>query len=210
MLFDVLEAGNVVTAVYEGDFAGDAAGEITGEEEGSAAYFELVYVAVEGGTFFYGGEDLGEVADAAGGEGLDRAGGDGVDADVLAAERCCEVADGGFECGLGDAHDVVVGEDLGGAIVGEGDDGSALGHEGNGGTADGDEGVDADVVGDAEALATGEEEVVLDLVGGGEGYGVDYGVDGAEGFLELGEDGVDLGVVGDVALEADGAESGAA
>ena len=79
----ILQAGDVVAAVYEGDFAGDAAGEVAGEEEGGAAYFELVYVAVEGGALFDGGEDFGEVADAAGGEGFDGAGGDGVDADVL-------------------------------------------------------------------------------------------------------------------------------
>ena len=82
------------------------------EEEGGVADFGLVDVAVERGALFDGGEDLGEVADAAGGEGFDGAGGDGVDADVLWAERGGEVADGGFERGLGDTHDVVVGEDL--------------------------------------------------------------------------------------------------
>ena len=155
---------------------------------------------MERGALFDGFEDLGEVADAAGGEGFDGAGGDGVDADVLAAERGSEVADGGFEGGFGDAHDVVVGEDLGGAVVGEGEDGAAFGHERDGGAADGDERVDADVMGDAEVVAGGEEEVVFDRVGGGEGYGVDEDVEGAVGFFEGGEEGVDLGVEGDVAL----------
>ncbi len=82
------------------------------------------------------------------------------------AERGGEVADGGFERGLGDAHDVVVGEDLGGAVVGEGHDGAAFGHERGGGAGDGDERVDADVVGDAEAFAAGVEEVVLDVSAG--------------------------------------------
>ncbi len=163
---------------------------------------------MEGGTLFYGVEDLREVADAAGGEGFDGTGGDGVDSDVLGSERGGEVADGGFERGLGYAHDVVVGEDLGRAVVGEGDDGTALGHEGSGRAGDGDERVDADVVGDAEAFAAGEEEVVLDLVGGGEGYGVDYGVDGAVGLFDDGEEGVDLGVAGDVALVSSGGGEG--
>ena len=60
-----------------------------------------------------------------------------------------------------------------GAVVGEGEDGAAFGHERSGGAGDGDEGVDADVVGDAEVIAGGEQEVVLDGVGGGEGDGVD-------------------------------------
>ncbi len=78
-----LQARGVVAAVYEGDLAGDAAGQVAGEEEGGVADLGCFYVAVEGGTFFYGVEDFGEVADAAGGEGLDGACGDGVDTDFL-------------------------------------------------------------------------------------------------------------------------------
>src|ERR1700733_9726622 len=103
-----LETGGVVAAVYEGDFAGDSAGEVAGEEEGGVADFELIYVAVERGTLLDCGEDAGEVADAAGGEGLDGASGDGVDADLLRAEVGGEVADDGLKRGLGGAHDVVV------------------------------------------------------------------------------------------------------
>ena len=71
-----LDAGDVEAAVYEGDFAGDAAGEGAGEEEGGFAYFHGVYVAVEGAALFYGFEDSGEIADAAGGEGFDGTGAD--------------------------------------------------------------------------------------------------------------------------------------
>src|SRR5260370_5707174 len=146
-----------------------------------------------GGGLGDGVEDLAEVAYAAGGEGLDGAGGDGVDADVFGSERDGEVADGGLERGLGYAHDVVVGEGLGGAVVGEGEDGAAFGHERDGGAADGDQRVDADVVSDAEALAAGDEEVVLDLVGGGEGYRVDNRVQRAVRLLERGAEGLELG-----------------
>jgi hypothetical protein len=196
----LLEPGDVEAAVYEGDFAGDAAGEVAREEDGGVAYFELVDVAVEGGALFDGFEDFGEVANAAGGEGLDGAGGDGVDADVFAAERGGEVADGGFECGFGDTHDVVVGEDLGGAVVGEGEDTAAFSHERYGGSADGDKRVDTDVVGDAEVFTGGEEEVVFDGVGGGEGDRVDDDVEGAVDLFQGGEESVDLGVGADVAL----------
>ena len=97
-----------------------------------------------------------------------------------------EVAYGGFERGLGDAHDVVVGEDLFGAVVGEGEDGTAFGHERGGGAGDGDERVDADVVGDAEVLAGGQQEVVFECVGG-EADGVDEDVDRREASANLRE-----------------------
>ncbi len=118
----------------------------------------------------------------------------------FAAEGGGEVADGGFEGGFGDAHHVVIREDFGGAVVGEGEDGAAFGHQRDSGAADGDQRVDADVVGDAEVVAGGEEEIVFDCVGRGEGDGVDDDVEGAVGLFEGGEEGVDLGVDGDVAL----------
>ena len=123
----------------------------------------------------------------------------GVDADVLLAELGGKVTDGGFKGGLGGAHDVVVGEDLVGAEVGEGEDAAAIGHEGGGGAGEGDERVDADVMRNAEVFTLGVENGVLDV--GREADGVDEDVDGAVGGFELGEDGFDLVVVGYVALE---------
>ena len=117
----------------------------------------------------------------------------------FAAEIGGEIADGSFERGFGDAHDVVVGKDLLGAVVGEGEDGAAFGHERLGGAGEGDEGVDADVVGDAEVFAGGVEDSVLDVWG--EADGVDEDVELAVGGFELLEDGVDVGVDGDVAAE---------
>ena len=145
---------------------------------------------------------LGERADAAGGEGLYGAGGDGVDADVSGAEVPGQVADGGFQSGLGDGHHVVIGDDLLGGVVGHGHDAAAVGHQRRGAAADGDEGVNADVVGDAEAFAGSVDELAAKLFGGGVGYGVDEDVELAELFLEGGKDGFDLGVAGYVALEA--------
>ena len=56
-------------------------------------------------------------------------------------------------------------------------------HERCGGAGERDERVDADVVGDFEVFAGGEEEVVLDGVRGGEADGVDERVDGAVSVL---------------------------
>ena len=85
MLFDS-EPHDVVAAVYVHHFASDGAGEVAGQEQGCAAYFELVHVAVERGALGVGLEHFTQVADAAGGQRLDGAGGDGVDADVSAAQ----------------------------------------------------------------------------------------------------------------------------
>ena len=95
-----------------------------------------------------------------------------------------------------------MGDDFLRGVEAEGHDAAALGHERGGGAGDGDEGVDADVHGDAEAFAGGVEEVAAELVGGGEGDGVDEDVDLAVLLLDGGEEGVDFVVVGDVALEA--------
>jgi hypothetical protein len=51
---------------------------------------------------------------------------------------------------------------------------------------------------EGEVGAFGEQEVVLDGVGGSEGDGVDEGVDDGEGGGDLGEGGVDLLVGRDV------------
>src|SRR5665213_1102446 len=107
---------------------------------------------MEWSAFGDGVENLSEVADTAGGEGLDGAGGDGVDANVFGAEGGGEVAHCGLKRGLGHAHDVVVGEDFLRAVVGEGEDGAAFGHQWRGGAGDRDPPVDADVVRDAEVV----------------------------------------------------------
>ena len=200
-----LEPHDVIAAVHIEDFAGDGAGEVAGKIQRRAADFELVYVAAQRGAFGMGLDHVAQVADASGGQGLDGAGGDGVDADVAGAEVGGEVTDGGFEAGLGYSHHVVVGDDLFGGVKTHGHNAAAIGHQRGGSAGDGDERVDADVKGDAEALAGAVDELAAQLLGGGEGHGVDEDVELAVLLLEGCEEGVDLGVVGDVALEAGGA-----
>src|SRR5580704_16200918 len=90
-----------------------------------------------------------DIADAAGGHGFDGAGGDGVDADVflVAAHFGGEVADGAFEGGFGDGHDVVHGDEFFGAEVAHGDDAAVGVHERLGEAGHGEEGVGGNVEG---------------------------------------------------------------
>ena len=123
----------------------------------------------------------------------------------LSPRLIAKVAYSSFERGLGYTHHVVVGEDLIGAVVGQRKDAAAFAHERHSGASDGDQRVDADVMRDAEILALGEEEVVLDGVCRGEADGVDDGVDHREGCGDFGEGGVDLLVGRDVELDGAGA-----
>src|SRR5208337_1190992 len=123
------EAHDVITAIDVHDFAGDGAGEVAGQKQGCSADFNLVHVAVERGAVGVGFEHVSEIADAAGGESFNGAGGDGVDANVSGAEVPGEIADGGFEGGLGHGHDIVVGDDLFSGIEAEGQDAAAFGHQ---------------------------------------------------------------------------------
>src|ERR1035437_1711262 len=168
-----VERHDVIAAIDVHDFSGDGAGEVAGQKQGRAANFQLVHIAAERGAVGMGLEHVAEIADAARGESLDRAGGNGVDANVAGAEVPGEIADRGFESGLGHGHDVVVGDDLFGGIEAERKDAAALGHERRGGASDGNERIDADVMGDAESLAAGVNELAAQLRGRRKGHGVD-------------------------------------
>ncbi len=65
---------------------------------------------------------------------------------------------------------------------------------GRGAAADGNQRVDADVHGDAEALAGGVDEFAAQIGGGSEGDGMDEDVELAVLLLEGGEESVDLAV----------------
>ena len=137
------------------------------------------------------------------GEGAQRAGGDGVDADAGGAEVGGEVAHAGLERRLGHAHDVVVRDDLLGAVVGHRHQRPAPGGEQRlGGARQGDQRVGADVEGELEALARRLDEASLQVLARGEGERVDDGVEAvAPALRQRGEDGRDLRVVGDVARQ---------
>ena len=68
---------------------------------------------------------LADAGDATRRKRPDRTSGDGVHPDVLGAEVVGQIADGGFERGFGDPHNIVVGHDPFRSEVGERDDGAA-------------------------------------------------------------------------------------
>ena len=88
--------------------------------------------------------DLLDRADGHGAEGSQRSAGNAVHADVLAAEFHREVARVVLECGFGNAHDVVAGDDLFCAVVAQRDDAAAVGHDFHGVTAHRDQRIRAD------------------------------------------------------------------
>ena len=198
-----LDACGVEAAIDEGDFAGYAGGESAREEKSGVSDFPLLDVAVKGGSFSDAVEDGIEVADAAGGEGLDGTGGDSIDADLFGAEFEGEITDEGFKRGFSNTHDVVVGEDLFGAVIGESEKRTALGHKRKGGAGYRDERVDADVVSYSEIPTGGFEDGVFDV--GSEADGMDDGVNRRKGYLDIGKGGVDLGILGDIALDEEAA-----
>ena len=80
------------------------------------------------------------------------------------------------ERGLGDAHDVVVGDDTRGSQIGERDDGAAVGHVRRGDASDGDERIGAYVVGERESVSRGFDKRAAQILSIGEGDGVNDGV----------------------------------
>jgi hypothetical protein len=102
---DVREA-----AVDVGDFAGDAGRQIGQQEGGGVAHFFDGDVAAQRRVRGGKAQQLAEVLDARGGQGLDRAGRDAVGAHALLPSDFRQVAHAGFQRCLGQAHGVVVGQ----------------------------------------------------------------------------------------------------
>src|SRR5579863_6943020 len=113
------EPHDVIAAIDVERLTGDGAGQIAGQEQGGAAHLELIYVAVQGSALHVGPHHFAQVADAARRQGLDGPRGDGVHADVLRPQAMGEVTGVTFKSCLGKRHDVVVGHDLLGGVVGQ-------------------------------------------------------------------------------------------
>ncbi len=131
--------------------------------------------------------------------------------DVLLAQIPGEVANGGVERGLGDAHDVVVRHRALATEVGHREDRptSARFHERLCRPRAGDERVRADVDGEPEAVSRRVGEAPFEVLRRGERDGVDEDVEpAAEGIPDLGEDARDVIVRPDVALGHERARDG--
>src|SRR5271165_3448611 len=199
---------NVVAAVNVYRLSRDAAAAVAGQKDRRRGYFVDIDVALQGGLFGLGLHHFAQAADATRSQGLHRSGGDGVDANVVLAEIVGEVADAGFQRGLGHSHHVVLGDNFLGAVVGQGDNAAAAGHERGRGAGERNQRVGAGIEGNAEGFTAGLGEVVLQRLGGSVGDAVDEGVELAVFRFQLGEERGDLVVVGDVALEAGGVGQG--
>ena len=102
-----------------------------------------------------------------------RAGRDGIDADALGAKIIGEVAHGGFECGFGNAHDVVIRRHTVGAGIGERQQGAAVWHQFGGATRHVDERKAGHGEGIGEVGKAGVDEAACQFVLVGKGDGVD-------------------------------------
>jgi hypothetical protein len=112
-----------------------------------------------------------------------------------------EVAGGAFEGGLGDAHDVVAGDDLLGAVVAHGEDAAAAGggHLLLGAAGHGGEGVGGDVDGAEVDIARGIREAAgLEPLTVGEGDGVDEEVEAVVALLVEAEEFVQVVIAGGI------------
>ena len=122
---------------------------------------------------------------------------------ALAAEIDGEIAHARLERRLGDAHDVVMGHHLLGAVIGEGQDRAAVGHQLLGPLGDrgqrvaGDQHRLGEIVGGGVDIAAGELVLV------GKGDGMDQEIEAAPETLDLGEDRIHRRRVGDVAMADD-------
>src|ERR1043166_2826652 len=112
---------DVVTAVDVDDLAGDPRRERRGQEERGIAHLAQLHVALERRLLRVVLEDLREAADTAGSQRVDGPRRDRVHTNPPHADVGGEIADGRLQRRLGDAHDVVAGRHLLGAVVRHGD-----------------------------------------------------------------------------------------
>ena len=117
------QAGAAVSAcVNMQNFAGNARGQFREQKAGGGGYFALLDVPAQRGNTGYRIEHVAEIADAARGKGFDGSCGNGVHSYALRAETSGKVAHRTFQCRLGHAHHIVVGDRELGAKVGQGQD----------------------------------------------------------------------------------------
>ncbi len=149
-------------------------------------------------------QHLAEALDAGGRQGADRAGRNGVYAGAFRTQAGGQVANTGFQAGLGHTHDVVVRHGALSAEVGQGQQAAiAALHHLAAGLGQGDKAVGADVVGNAEAFTGGDfGEVAVQLVARSETNGVNDAIQAVPLLGQLDEYLLDFGVVGHIAGEA--------
>ena len=147
---------------------------------------------------------ISEAADASRRQRVHRASTDAVDADLVRAKIVGEIAGAGFERGLGNAHDVVVRDDLFGAVVTHADDAAAFRHERRGGPRQSHQRVSANIVRHPKGLAAGINELAFKSVLWRERYRMQQHMQFAKLVTYRLEYICDLVVFGDVARQDQG------
>ena len=182
------------------DFARHARRQVADQIQPGAADILDRHIAAQRRIKFVPLEDVAEIADAACCQRLDRAGGDRVDAHLLWTKVHRQIFDAGFQRRFGDAHDIVMRDDLFGAIIAQRQQRAAVGHHRQGALGDGGEAVDADVHGQQEIIQRRIDIAAAQFVLVRKTDGVDEKVDCPPIGLERFEHRVDAGHFRDVAF----------
>ena len=185
-------------------FAGHARGQVGQQVQARAAHVVQGDVALERAVVLVPLEDIAEIADARGGQGLHRAGRQRVDADVLLAQVHRQIAHAGLQRRLGHAHDVVMRHHALGAVIGQRQQRAAVGHHVGGTARHRGEREHRDVHGVLEILERGVGIAAAKLILVGIADGVDHEVQLAPLLLQRVEHRVDGGFVTHVARQHDG------
>src|SRR5271156_1430530 len=87
-----IQGHNLKSRVYIDHVSGDAAAQVAGEKDGHVPHFGDVCIPAQRRVLLHELEDLGEVLDAARGDGFDGAGGNRIDANLARPQLAREVA----------------------------------------------------------------------------------------------------------------------
>ena len=136
-----------------------------------------------------------------GGQGFDGASADGVDADALGAKIARQVAHRGLKSGLGNTHDVVAGDNLGGAMIGHGQHRRTFVQQGFKGATNAGERVGRNVQRKAKTLARGVYKAAAQVFAVGKGHGVHKNIQVAPLFLYQISGSLNLRIVAHVTLK---------
>ncbi len=129
-----------------------------------------------------------ELADPRCCKGFNRTGRNGVDPNTFRPQLCGQITDRGLQSGLGDPHDIVIGNRLLRAEVTHSDDAAPLFHQRRGIAADRQKRVGADVHGQGESVAGSLAERALEVITMGKRHGMHHKIELAPSFFELVKD----------------------
>ena len=114
-------ANHMVARINMQAFAGNTRAEIAEEVERALTHFFLGHIALQRCVVLVPAQNIAEITNTAGSQGLDWTGRNRVHPHILFAHIDREILDGGFQGRLGNAHHIVVRHYLLSAVIGEGE-----------------------------------------------------------------------------------------